>query len=277
MTEPQRVAFDAELEQNPLLREEVDHQRTIQRGMQLLAYKREAADMLKRINVSMDDEIPSGSQSGSEPENDLDRSPLVKPLWGRPMAWVAAASVVMLLGLFIYLLQQPTRTGSKTPVAQTDRPTPPVNNRPPSDSIPTSTPVDSASTAPPVDPANADHLLADAFFRASPKNAPVFSPGPDTDAAAPDDSAAVAIDSANVLRGASLLKRRRDQEAATILQQIVLEGYPGHWRATAEWYLSLAYLRIDKPREARAILSRIARTKGHPYEAEARRLKKEMM
>ena len=67
--------------------------------------------------------------------------------------------------------------------------------------------------------------------------------------------------------GLAYLKQNQPERALPILRQV---GSP--LRQQAIWYQALALLQADQRSKAQAILKRISRTPGHPYQSEARTL-----
>lgn len=78
-------------------------------------------------------------------------------------------------------------------------------------------------------------------------------------------------DSVQLQQGISLLQQQRLQPAIARLQPIA-QGLPGHWRASAQWFLALAYLKNGQPAQTDSLLTLIAESGGHPYQLEARHL-----
>lgn len=255
MTPGEKTAFEEQLRQNEALQQELKVQQRVRRGMRLLSFEQQAAAFYAKAKEEL------ATEKTAQPAEVT-----VRPLWQRPAVWLAAASVLLTLGLFWRFYKTNGLNGPETPIAQKDTT---VTQPRPADTVRSSPPP--PTPAPPADPGL---LLADALFKPTPKAAPLpIEPPDETDAAGMADTAAVAQDSLAVWQGARLLQQRQLREAIPVLQKTVLEGYPGHWRACAEWYLSLAYLRNRQRREARSILTRIARTDGHPYQEEARKLR----
>ncbi len=78
-------------------------------------------------------------------------------------------------------------------------------------------------------------------------------------------------DSMEVQRGVRLLQNQQTQLAIRQLQPVA-QGLPGHWRASAQWYLALAYLKNGQTPQTDSLLTLITSANGHPYQLEARRL-----
>ncbi|RRB00117.1 hypothetical protein [Larkinella rosea] len=267
MTSAQKTVFEEQLSQNPALQEELELQQRIRRGMQFLSFEKEAAAMFARVKKEVEQE---SVQEDKQEEEEVEEKPLViivvRPLWKRPAFWWAAATVVLLLGLFWKLYTDDIPGGTGTPIAQKDS-----TKKPPVSTDTTKPDNPTPSPTPPTDPGL---LLADAFFSPTPKAnpAPVDLPV-ETDAGTTPDSVIIAQDSVAVVQGIELLRQKQERKAIGMLEKTVVEGYPGHWRACAEWYLSLAYLRDRQSAKALPILTRIVRTDGHPYQQEARQLR----
>ena len=117
--------------------------------------------------------------------------------------------------------------------------------------------------------AQEEHLFTD-FFSPTPKVAPSRPAGPDR-VAAPVPPSQLATDSVRLQAAIAGLQRPDRQPAISDLMALSA-GPPGHWRASAQWYLALAYLRNNQIADAQALLQTIARLNGHPYQQEARQL-----
>jgi hypothetical protein len=270
MANEARGAFEEELRQNPALAEGVKQERLIMRGMRSLAFEKELSAIIQKVETPPTGNVPSPVQA--EPE------PVGQPRsanWFGPMRWVAAASVLLAVGIGIgwWLHSDPTAQ-PRDPIAQTD-------------TLQQRQPIDSLKSLPPSPGPNvpdSPELLAEANTRilkqalAMPvKPAPPLELVTDVDADPITDTESIARDSAivNEVAGQIAVGKITPSQTAA-LRDVVEQGYPDHWRAAAEWYLGVAYLLTEKPREGRAILLRIARTKGHPYQAEASRLRKQL-
>lgn len=78
-------------------------------------------------------------------------------------------------------------------------------------------------------------------------------------------------DSVRLHAGVSLLAQQQLQPAIAQLLPIA-QGVPGHWRASAQWFLALAYLKAGQTPKTDSLLTLIADANGHPYQPEARQL-----
>lgn len=108
------------------------------------------------------------------------------------------------------------------------------------------------------------------FYSTNPKPAPAPPTDPDQLAASPTNGLSTA-DSVRLYGAINGLEGTASQPVINELRSLSTNGV-GHWPATAEWYLSLAYLKNNQRAEALPILQKIARLKGHPYQQEARQL-----
>lgn len=100
--------------------------------------------------------------------------------------------------------------------------------------------------------------------------APGIATDPDRLAASPDKNESVQ-DSVRLRLVVDGMKGEELQPAINELT-ILSTGKPGHWTASAQWYLALALLRNNQSMEARSRLQTIAQLNGHPYQQEAQRL-----
>jgi hypothetical protein len=110
----------------------------------------------------------------------------------------------------------------------------------------------------------------DTYFSPIVKPKPIVPIDPDR-VAAPSDSAQTHSDSVRLVEAVSFLQANDTRMAIGQLATIA-QGTPGHWRATAQWYLALAYLKASQREESRKILRQIADQNGHPYQSEATEL-----
>ncbi|GAB3643718.1 hypothetical protein [Spirosoma arcticum] len=113
----------------------------------------------------------------------------------------------------------------------------------------------------------------DTFFSPDLKLAPVLAPDPDRAAAPQTESAS--SDSVR-LREAVQALQRPDTQAAIDKLSVLIQSAPGHWSASAQWYLALAYLKTNQRQKARALAEQIAGLNGHPYQREATQLLRQL-
>lgn len=111
------------------------------------------------------------------------------------------------------------------------------------------------------------------FF--SPELKPQPAPTPDPDRLGAPLSPAASADSARLAAAVARLRRGETPEAIAQLRPLA-DGPPGHWSASAQWFLALAYLRADERAQAEALLARVAGLNGHPYQSEAQRLRQRL-
>lgn len=82
-------------------------------------------------------------------------------------------------------------------------------------------------------------------------------------------------DSARLAGAVGQLQRGETPEAIAQLRPLA-DGPPGHWNASAQWYLALAQLKTGERDQAVALVNRLADLNGHPYQAEAQRLRQRL-
>ncbi|MBC8156261.1 MAG: hypothetical protein H7Z72_25525 [Bacteroidetes bacterium] len=235
MNEPERQAFDAQIRRDANLRREVVIQHELRLGLSLIAQK-------QRFKAMHTDLTNRGLLP--EPTFEADTTPppaeagKVMPMYARPPAfwqngtYLTAAASLVLLIGVGWFF-----------LWRQSMPAPDALQR------------DKAFYA---------------AFTPDLKSAPVPPTDPDRlGAASPNQSDSQ--DSLQLQQGVILLQRQQVQPAITQLQPIA-EGLPGHWRATAQWYLALAYLKNGQPSQTDSLLAIIVVSNGHPYQLEARQL-----
>lgn len=230
-----RLAFEARTRQDIDLQREVQLQHELRQGLSLLAQK-------ERFKAMHTDLMQRGllppATSRSEKEPSASQEGKIRPLYARqPVFWqnrgyLTAAASLALLIGIGWLF-----------FWKQSIPAPDVQQR------------DKAFYA---------------AFTPDLKSAPPTPADPDLlGAAQPDRSGS--RDSLQLRQGISLLQRQQLQPAITQLQPIA-QGLPGHWRASAQWYLALAYLKNGQPTQTDSLLAIITGSNGHPYQLEAQQL-----
>lgn len=239
MAADEKEQFDARLRQDADLRQEVALQQELKQGLSFLAQK----DRFRQLHADLNTRglLPNVGPQRSQPtltpapvaEPDARRVP-VKRLWGYGLAnWAMAASVVLLLGIGWVVYQ--SQTEKRQNMAQNER-------------------------------------LFTESFSATLRPLPVVPADPDRLAASPDNIPSVTGRDSVQLRGAVAALQRADVSSAIRQLRALATGEPGHWRASAQWYLALAYLRNNQRADARPLLRTMARLNGHPYQADAQQL-----
>ncbi len=236
----EKEQFDARLQQDPDLRQEVAIQYELKQGLTFLAQK----DRFKQLhaNLARRGLLPEVGQpvAQSEPTRPHQAEPNVRPFTERQpvrqsvrigrASWVMAASLALLLGIgwVVYANQREKREELAQNTA--------VFNR---------------------------------FFSPDLKTTPTLLPDPDRVAAAPVTSQSVQ-DSVRLQVAIQGLNHTDNQ---SVIQELtVISAKTGHWSASAQWYLALAYLKNNQRAEAQPLLQKTAQLKGHPYQQEARQL-----
>ncbi|MBO0935279.1 hypothetical protein J2I47_01835 [Fibrella sp. HMF5335] len=233
--------FEARIQQDPQLRQEVALQRELKQGLSFLAQK----DRFRQLHADLDKRglLPDIAKQTAQPElaEAKGKAPDLGPLpaqsqpvrqlvrFGRA-SWVMAASLALLLG--VGWLLYTNRADKRQELAQNE--------------------------------AAFTH-----FFSPHLKPAPTLLPDPDRVAAAPENSQS-GQDSVRLQVATQGLNRADGQP--TIQELTVLAAKTGHWGASAQWYLALAYLKANQRTQARPLLNKIAQLNGHPYQQEARQL-----
>ncbi len=114
----------------------------------------------------------------------------------------------------------------------------------------------------------------DRFFSANLKPSPLLPADPDR-LAAPQAETRPNADSLRLSAAIGAL-RNGETEAARRQLEALARATPGHWSASAEWYLALAYLKANDPTQTQRLAKRIATLDGHPYQREARALLRQL-
>jgi len=237
LTAAEKARFEAQLQADPDLRDEVATQREIKQGLQFLTQKAR----FKAMHVDLQqrgllDEIEASETRPAEKrpvkEVPLLKQPVVRPLW----TYIAvAASLVLVLGLGWVIYQN--RSEERILVAQNTE-------------------------------------AFDAAFSALPKPAPLAPTDPDR-VAAPLPAATASPDSIRLLNAVGDLQGQ-ELPAAIDSLRVLAQGAPGHWSASAEWYLALAYLKANQRDQAQPLLARMVALNGHPYQREAQALQRQL-
>lgn len=233
--------FEARLQQDPELGQEVALQRELKQGLSFLAqkdrFRQLHADLDKRGLLPDADKLPDQSERTRRPTIMPNAGPF--PAQSQPArgifsygraSWAMAASLTLLLGIgwVVYT----NRAEKRQELAQNEA----AFNR---------------------------------FFSPDPTPAPTLLPDPDRVAAAPENSQS-AVDSVRLRAAIGYLKFTDSQD---VIQELTtISAKTGHWAASAQWYLALAYLKANQRTQAQPLLHKMARLNGHPYQQQARQL-----
>lgn len=242
MPADEKDRFSARLRQDADLRQEVALQQELKQGLSFLAQK----DRFRQLHADLStrgllpEVDPPRSQPAPTPspvaEPGAARVPVKRRVGYGLASWVMAASVVLLLGIGWVVHQN--QTEKRQDVAQNER-------------------------------------LFTKSFSTDLRPLPVVPADPDRLAASPDNGPSVTGQSGRDsvrLRGAVAALQRADMPSAIRSLRALAAGEPGHWSASAQWYLALAYLRNNQRADARPLLQTIAQLNGHPYQTDAQQL-----
>ena len=259
LSELEHAAFEADLRQNAALQQAVTEEKRFQRGLRAVAIR----DQLRAIEAS---------------EQAAARRPM--PSWTTTGGWGAyalAASVLVVLGLGVYLWQAQTglrpanNLAGKTPAPQADTLQDAPSIRVAQHGIP-----DTATSVAPVTiphpkaaPSAEQQLLA--AFKTLTANLPI-----DRQLAQitlPDEPTRGDGTEADALaQGRQLFRKGRLNDAEAVLGAVA-ESDPGdEWGRSAQWYLVGIYLKTHRLAQARQQLRAIAQTAGHPQQQAAKLL-----
>ena len=233
MTPAAKTQFEARMQQNARLKEEVAIQTEIKQGLSFLRqkerFKTMHADLETRGLLKSTGELraePSSVETKVVPLST--RRTLFGPTW---TYFAAAASVLLLLGLGWGLYQNNADESSELARNQ---------------------------------------QRFNAFFSTSLKPAPLAPVNPDRLGSSQNNNRPNP-DSLRLQEAIAALQGQDPQASLNKLQALTRNA-PGHWTASAQWYLSLAYLQTNQRERSVLLLNQIAELPGHPYRQEARKL-----
>ncbi|MEZ0540203.1 anti-sigma factor [Fibrella arboris] len=238
LTTDETARFAARLAQDPALQQEVALQRELKDGISLLVQK----DRFKQMHADLD---RRGLLPGHT--HQADQLPGSQPAGPEPnvVPWPARRATVrygwagwvmaasVILAAGVGWLVYTSQREKKAELAQNER-------------------------------------VFNAFFSVTLKPVPPLPADPDRLAASPENSRS-ALDSTRLQTAIQGLPRATLQPVITALRA-QSTSRSGHWSASAQWYLALAYLKANQRTQAQPLLETIARLNGHPYQQEARLL-----
>ena len=244
MTTGEKDRFDARLQRDASLRDEVAIQREIKEGLLFIAQKERFKAMYGDLDSRglLPKSLESPTSSAGRPQSvETGLPPTLTPkrtLFREQWAYFAMAAVLVLVLGFGWVIYR-NQAGRQDQLAQNTR-------------------------------------TFDAFFSPGLKPLPVLPSDPDR-VAAPQTGASPVADSDSIrLRAAILLLQRPETQVAIDSLQVLARATPGHWTASAQWYLALAYLKSNQPQQARQLATQVAGLNGHPFRQEAKRLLSEL-
>jgi hypothetical protein len=234
--------FHDRLAIDPLLQQEVAIQQELKQGLSFLAQK----DRFKQLHADLDkrgllSEIQSGTSEPNRTDSpipDTKATPFSKnletPRQSFRYGWASwAMAASIVLVLGIGWVLYRNQTQKQDELAQNER-------------------------------------IFNNFFSAEIKSEPHLSDDPDRVASSPDNGQT----GADSVRLHALVERLQRVEPQPVIGELTAlsASSPGHWSASAQWYLALAYLKNNQRTEAEIRLQKISQLNGHPYQQEARRL-----
>ena len=241
MTSAEKDRFETRMHLDAGLRTEVTIQREIKHGLSVMAQKERFRAMHRDLDGRglLTNRPDSSRPSAGQPLSaDFVLTPTALPkrtLFRAQWAYFAMAAVLVLVLGFGWVIYR----NQATPQAQMAQNTP----------------------------------TCDAFFSPDLKPLPVLPPDPDR-AAAPPTSVRTNADPDSLRLYAAVLALRGggEPQAAIDSLSVLSRAAPGHWSASAQWYLALAYLKTNQRQKARQLATQVAGLNGHPYQGEAKRL-----
>ena len=242
-----RVSFETDLAGDVELRAEVDRQKSLRLGLRAVGIERalaRAKAQFEQTSFSID-ENPLVTESAPVSQ------PIVRPLttW---RYWVAAASMVVVMGIAYYAYQQTGNQRAEMAYADTFAPTPPdqLLKEFPTGSLPPAAKTRLFNALKNYQAGKYDIVIDQ--LRTLPANRQT-------------------VHYKNYFLGLSYLANNQPVNAIPLLQQA--QTTPSRpLRQKAEWFLALAYVKSGQKKKALPMLNRISTNKAHPFNALSRRV-----
>ena len=285
LTESEKAAFDRDLATNEALRVELEVQRQIRTAYQISHQKALVHAAQASLNAGGQLWKPAPAQPRqSMPQHEISdqgRSIPFQPSRKRHIGWpqyAMAASVVLALGIGWFALR-PEPPKRNAPLARKVTPsTLPTTPSEPTTPVAAQTTAIASATRKKTMPAKAtdgEVLFATYFTPVLRKRA--VAPDPTRLTARPDlpPPERIAADTVAIKLGIALLKRGKTRAAIRELEPTTRCVLPD-WQANARWFLALAYLRNNQPRQARVQLQLLTTDSTRLYKAEAGQLLNKM-
>jgi hypothetical protein len=235
MTPVEKTDFENRIRNDESLRQEVATQREIKQGLAFLAQKERFKTLhsdLEKRGLLKDEALKPETDELQQAETPIIALPTGRTELRQSWSYFSAAASVLLLAGLGWALFQ-NWSDKQALMAQNEK-------------------------------------SFDTYFAPVPKPQPVVPIDPDR-VAAPAESAQTRSDSIRLTEAIKALQQNDTRLAISQLTSIS-QGKPGHWSATAHWYLTLAYLKANQREEARKTARQLTDQNGHPYQEEAREL-----
>ncbi|GAB3991332.1 hypothetical protein GCM10028807_21170 [Spirosoma daeguense] len=236
------ASFESDMQENPELRDEVDRQRSIRLGLRAIGIERALERAKAQYNVAA---TPS-HQNQSQPIQTV-----VRPLstW---RYWVAAASVVLLVGIGYFTYQQVS--DRQTDVAYAENFTPDSSDQLikefPSEQLTPDTRKQFLDALTNYKAGKYDEVIAQ--LRTSPTDKQT-------------------VHYRNYFLGLSYLANKQASNAIPLLAQA--QAAPSaEIRQKADWFLALAYVKTNQKEKAVPMLKRISADPANPFQSVAQRV-----
>jgi hypothetical protein len=238
LSETDRVSFEEEIRADADLQMEVNRQRDLRLGLRGLGIQR----ALERAKTQYQENQSAKSSVLNEPS-------AVQPLtvW---RYWVAAASVVVVLGIGFYAYQQTASRQVDLAYSETRNATDEWMKSFPADRVPPQT--------------HKTFLEAFNNYKAGQYDRVIGQLK-----TLPADKQTIHYK--NYLLGLSYLANKQPTEAIPLLGKARQSASP-ELRRKAEWFLALAYVKNDQKERALPILKRISTDKAHPFQSLAQKV-----
>ncbi|MFN3589973.1 MAG: anti-sigma factor family protein [Spirosomataceae bacterium] len=256
----ERTQFEARLQADAVLAEELKNQQQIQVGLRVLAHKKrfEAIHAELKASGNLQEEIPKTVILPLNPK---------KSLW-KP--WVAAASVLFIVGAAWYVFIKPTESPSSMPLAQ--------KTEEKQDTVAAPVPAERKNLAaeikkePKVDKSPLKTLF-EQNFDANPRPSSPFSQ--EKMGMNPGLLQLWETETAAFFKGVDLLDKGEANQALALFEKTA-ESRFDELRPYGEWYAILALIRLEETNSAMEKLRKLSQTDGHLYQLRAKNLLKKI-
>lgn len=241
-----RTSFETDMADDTELRAEVNRQRDLRLGLRALGIQRTLARTRAQFDQP-DNLVGESTSAGTVPVS----QPVVRPLYTWRY-WVAAASVVLLLGIGYYTYQQSGDRQAEIAYADTFSPTSPdqLLKEFPTGSLPPSVRTQLQNALTNYRAGNYDAVIVQLKTLPTDKQTIYYK---------------------NYFLGLSYLANNQPNNAIPLLKQS-LTAPSSAIRQKSDWFLALAYVKNGQTKKALPMLNRISTDKANPFRSLAQRV-----